>query len=1174
MKKIVKYIGFVLIVLPLFLATNILADYNPFSGVKNARELMKKANQIHFHVNFHYRPARDISHFDKVEDIHVSRRIAYVTWYNTFRMNSYIGKGIDEARRDLKNSNISLKIIYTPTTSTTSYNRIYKQSIQPGRMISAKKTDAKTNTSYAYSRQKQNNLESDRRYGGHYETITVRSFGGAKKKRVWVQSSGSSSRNSYAQPRYPTPYDPNGNVLLTLYVYKYAGKAVKMINLYGLSLEEAKNRIKKAKLPISYIQDVYEKTTNPTMYGKIFFQTIKAGTPIFKPQMMGVKIYRFPPKKMPNLIRQRISNLKKSDYYTVIPTYVETFNRYAFGRPSDGVIFYQSVKPGTLMSMKTKVLVKVYKYKDPFTPSDFIGLGKNEAIQKARNRKINYYIKTIDIYKYYKKTNLSTAFLASHKNKIVAANFVKEHRSVFGTKSPNHIEMTEVVVKCIKPPNVIGKKIDDAIATIKKAGFKPIITEVDVLDYINKHKPVYPLDKVSDEDMSCKTHGSKVEIKRIKPRKMILPNWEGRKYDSIKNDIKKIKTKLGNIRFELNTVNNRSYKKGNRIVSSTPKWGSTIKTFDTVKIYYEKDIYLPDVGPYHAYIPPDIEGKTEKEAKKELLALGFSNVKVKKEKKVGAVEGTVIDVLGQIDNSSIGKVRIKAERLTLLIADKNGVEMPIMPNVLGLTPEKAKEILVKKGFKDIRFKSEASSFVKHNTSLFPIGTVISTSVDIGSKCLYGYDTIIELVVKLKPKQTLPSNTKKTGCKKSETVKVPPLKTTISDAIKAIKDAGLIPKVNYVPTKLAHFKGKTKPGSIPAWGTVVKCGSTVTFSAYVYNPQVPFAKLCSKETAIKLIRKNGLKEKVTYLITDNKNLDGEVKSQKPKPGTKVKPGSFVEILVYKYSNMTIVPKLVNLTKQHAIDIIEKYTKSLKYKVVYVNTALKTLDGKVLKTSPSSGARAKNGTAIVLYVYKLLKKVPSVVGKTEQDATKYLESLGFGVKKLYAKGHKASIVWFQHPEANSNLTHAGITLSIGKSIVPKPSINHNIRMAKPASDAISKIQNFYRRFKEAYESKDESQVVGFLSDDWTSANGGDVSDLENNLNRSFRVFDEIQYKISGLNIQSMGYNKYRVAYNVNIIGQIYDDDITHEEKSSVQEEVIVKHGKVKIIKTLGGRFWSIK
>ena len=1102
MKKILKIAIFLLCI---FAGTNIFAEYSPFGNIKNARELIKRAN--HYQVHFRYRQARTILDFDKISDLHVYGRNVYATWFNTFRIGSYIGKPIDDVQRQFRNSNIKLKIIYVPTTNLDSYGRVYKQSIKPYSIVVANKfnsTVRKNSNIISKPNKSQKQIENVYLNGhiiGHYEYIYKRSsFGARRKMKVFVQGPNRNNNNSSYNTHntQATPYDTSGNVLLTLYVYKYSGKATKMIDLKGLTLQEAKAKLKKLKIPIGYIQDIYAKTKDRSLYGKIFHQTIKAGTLITKPKYMGVKIYSMPKINMPNLARDGWT-LKKAQhfpYFIVVPSYKKilspkpTWNRRSTSL--EGKIYKQDIKPGTILFRPTKVHVGVYN-----------------------------------------------------------------------------------IITCIYPPFVVNQKTADAIAKIKSVGLKPVVTNIDLLDFIKKNLDVSRKDGVVvEQDFSCVVPGSKISIRQLKLKNTILPNWENKDCDSVKKEIEKIKTKLGEIYFSFQEVENKSYKKGNILIGSEPKWGSVIKTFDKVKLLCRKRIYLPKYNSStEAIIPLDIKGKTEDEAKKELSALGFTNIKVKKQKKLGAVDGTVLDVLGQLDNPTIGIVRSKKEKMTLLIADINAKFMPLMPNILGATPEVAKRILIKKGFKDIRFESEASSFVKHITSL-PAGVVIATSPRGGNICQYGFDSTIFLTVKLKLNQKLPKNVKQENSKKSDIVKVPPLDTTVEKTVKKIKDRGLVPKIVYIKTKFKHFDGKIKPGSNPSWNTIVKRGTTVTFSVYTFHAIVPTVVAISKQTAIKILHENGYKERVNYFITDNKNLDGDVKSQKPKAGTEAKQGTIVDILVYKYSNLITVPKVTNISKDRAIDIITKYTKGLEYKIIYTPTVLKTLDGTVYKTMPPYKTKVSVSSTITLYVYKLLDKVPSVIGKTEDSAISYLKQFGFDVIKLYSGKHKAGIVWFQHPAANSKVTHSAITISIGKSTIPKPSMRQSIKISQPSSDITLKIQNFYRRFKEAYESRDEGSVVSLLSSDWETSNGGDISDLEDNLNRVFRVFDEIEYNISNFSMQALGDNLYKVSYNVNIKGYIYDSDITHDEKSSVQEEVKIDNGKVLIVKTIGGQYWSIK
>ncbi len=123
----------------------------------------------------------------------------------------------------------------------------------------------------------------------------------------------------------------------------------------------------------------------------------------------------------------------------------------------------------------------------------------------------------------------------------------------------------------------------------------------------------------------------------------------------------------------------------------------------------------------------------------------------------------------------------------------------------------------------------------------------------------------------------------------------------------------------------------------------------------------------------------------------------------------------------------------------------------------------------------------------------------------------------------------------------------------------------------------IKEFYSNFKEVYESKDIPSIVSLLSDDWeSSADGTTVSDLENYLTNSFNVFDDIEYKISNLRIvdDKNSNDTYTAYYQLEITGYILDDDITHTEKSNVVEKLQITNGNVKILKTIGGRFWYIK
>jgi hypothetical protein len=123
--------------------------------------------------------------------------------------------------------------------------------------------------------------------------------------------------------------------------------------------------------------------------------------------------------------------------------------------------------------------------------------------------------------------------------------------------------------------------------------------------------------------------------------------------------------------------------------------------------------------------------------------------------------------------------------------------------------------------------------------------------------------------------------------------------------------------------------------------------------------------------------------------------------------------------------------------------------------------------------------------------------------------------------------------------------------------------------------STVRNLYDRFKEAYESKNASGVIYCLSDQWESYDGGTLSDLQRHLWRTFRIFDQIQFKIQNMQISKIGESKYRVNYDAVITSRILKRNLKREEKSSIQEEVTIDDsGRAKITKTLGGKFLYIQ
>lgn len=127
----------------------------------------------------------------------------------------------------------------------------------------------------------------------------------------------------------------------------------------------------------------------------------------------------------------------------------------------------------------------------------------------------------------------------------------------------------------------------------------------------------------------------------------------------------------------------------------------------------------------------------------------------------------------------------------------------------------------------------------------------------------------------------------------------------------------------------------------------------------------------------------------------------------------------------------------------------------------------------------------------------------------------------------------------------------------------------------SDAMQSIEDFYVKFKNSYSNKDVNSLMSYIDDDWiSSSDRTTLMDLEDTLDNSFSIFDEVKCEIYSLNINKLDKNKYVVNYVISITGYIYDEDIEHIEKSSVSEEVRIEDGVVKILKTLNGQYWKTR
>ena len=112
----------------------------------------------------------------------------------------------------------------------------------------------------------------------------------------------------------------------------------------------------------------------------------------------------------------------------------------------------------------------------------------------------------------------------------------------------------------------------------------------------------------------------------------------------------------------------------------------------------------------------------------------------------------------------------------------------------------------------------------------------------------------------------------------------------------------------------------------------------------------------------------------------------------------------------------------------------------------------------------------------------------------------------------------------------------------------------------------IQAMYQDFTNAYQNKNLTALTHFLATNWQAADGSDINDLETTLSSTFRVFDSIVFKISGMSIQRVA-NSYQVSYQANLTGRINRIQKSHDEASSIVDTVAITPDGPVIMKTTG-------
>lgn len=714
-------------------------------------------------------------------------------------------------------------------------------------------------------------------------------------------------------------------------------------------------------------------------------------------------------------------------------------------------------------------------------------------------------------------------------------------------------------------PNVTKMTRDEAIQKLSAAGLGAKIIAVDLADfyqkYRNEYNPEYSYKLVEIRYWitgqqvaagSSVAAGTAIGIEVLTPRFTPVPNMIDLSCDGeVQAENRKLLATLGKTIVILTNEHVNDASKDNKIIRTIPAAGSRIGTSYT----------LTEVCGRSANIIPDLVGKPEAEVRTALTKLGVTSIESGYYPSTDHPDGQVYNIW-----PSPGSI-IKADtKVSLSVVKREGAIQ--IPFLFGKLEAEAIQILKDLGLNnylvgDLHFQRNdiyvsEKDIGKVNRMTPTPGTIV-------------YDPKTEVTIQIAHwVDEQPVEVPNIGLLKEAT------------AIAMLEAKGLVPEIHYQITTDTLLGGTASAKTAPAVYTKVTRGSRVAITIYTLQAKVPSLSQFSEADAIALLSRNQLKAQIEYRDTDNKFAAGKVVEQIPAKYSMVTPGSTIKLIVSRYSGMVKLPDWFGRLQSRSPEDEDvkvgfnylKTEKKLQIETRFADTIFQIQLGKIARTEPATATMVAEGSTIVIYVYRLLQAIPDVTGRSESEARQTLEALGFAVKVQYTQDGEPGKVSYQSQKAGSPPDHAAITLLARQPLIA-PMPNMSIRLSETEQADREKINAFYQTFKEAYENKNEAQVMNLISGNWSSGDGTTLMDMEDNLRNMFNVFDDLQYNISGLSIQPAGAGIYNVSYSATIRGTIFDNDLNHEEVSSVTEQVIIdSSGQPKIYKTLGGGYWSIQ
>ena len=374
---------------------------------------------------------------------------------------------------------------------------------------------------------------------------------------------------------------------------------------------------------------------------------------------------------------------------------------------------------------------------------------------------------------------------------------------------------------------------------------------------------------------------------------------------------------------------------------------------------------------------------------------------------------------------SAGTVVLENTNVNVKIS--GGAETAIMPQVMGLPIDEAKDILEKSGF--------VVSQVEKFSMAIEKGYVISQNIVANEEAAIGSVVTLAVSKGIDPDAKI----------EKKEIKLSDLVGKSYDEVLAIAESSCFKLSVSSREYSTEYAINEIISQSPHAGTIIETGDTVSIVISMGKKaiKVPDVQYQNKSDAQEILNALGLKVTVKEIESESVAA-GLVISQSVEANTSVAPGTSITLTISKGAASFVMPNVVGMTEQDAKNTL--IGKGLSVSISYQHST--EAEGTVLKQSISAKTQVTRGTVVTITVSssKETISVPDIVGKKKSVAQSILENSGFSVtvKKFYSDTVEEDIVISQMPSEGTSQIKGNtiiITVSMGKDTVKSISVASN-------------------------------------------------------------------------------------------------------------------------------------